>query len=128
MLGDVRERLLHDPVERRLDLGWQALFAEGGAEVDLHPALLAEGRRQVLDGRHEAEVVERARPQLEREAADVLQRRDDELPQAGGGLARLLGLERVLERPQAEEDGRERLPRLVVELARESPALELERV
>ena len=42
MLDDVRQRLLDDPVERRLDLARQPLVAELRLEVDAHAGLLAE--------------------------------------------------------------------------------------
>ena len=62
------------------------------------PGLLAERLGQPLERRHEAEVVEHLRPQLDREPAHVLQRRDDELAQRRDDLARAVALDRLLER------------------------------
>ena len=57
-----------------------------------------------------------------------LERGHDELAQLGQrGSGRMLG-ERLLERLQPEQDRRQRLPRLVVELARKPPALQLLRL
>ena len=126
MLDDVRQRLLHEPVQRRLDLGREATVAlKVGDELDRHAGLLREVVRQPLERGDEAEVVERRRAELDRETADVLERRADELPHlADGRLERRLVVH-VLEAAQAEEDRRERLAGLVVQLAGEAAALEL---
>ena len=76
----------------------------------------------------EAEVVERLRTELDREPAYVLQRRHDELAQLGGGGVALLLVLGLLDGLQPEQDRRQRLPRLVVQLAREPPPLELLRL
>ena len=130
VLDDVRQRLLDDAVERRLDLGRQPLVAELRLEVDLRGRVCSRNvSAEPLDGRHEPEVVERRRAQLDREPADVLQRRDDELAHRRRAPSRAsVGLGRLLERLQPEQDRRQRLARLVVELAREPRALELLRL
>src|SRR5581483_7793510 len=94
-------------------------------ELDADRRLLGEVLRQPLERRDEAEVVERLGPQLDREPPDVLQRRADEVAHlADRGAQRGLVL-RLLEPAQAEEDRRQRLARLVVQLTRETPPLEL---
>ena len=126
MLDDVRQRLLHEPVERSLDLRREAVVAaEVGNELDRHAGLLREVVREPLERGDQAEVVERLGTKLDREAADVLEGRAHELAHlADRRLERRLVLH-VLETAQAEEDRRERLPGLVVELAGETAALEL---
>ena len=125
VLDHVRQRLLRDPVERRLHLRGQAGLAEPRLEVDLDPRLLAERLDEPLDRRHEPEVVERLRPELDGQAAHVLERRHDELPQLAGRSREIVRVLRVLHAFQPEEDRRERLARLVVELPGEALALEL---
>ena len=89
VLDDVRERLLHDPVERGLDLGRKALVRERRLEVDRDPGLLARTSSvSRSSAAHEAEVVERLRPKLDGEPAHVLQRRDDQLAQLDAAAAR----------------------------------------
>src|SRR5262249_56419330 len=73
-----------------------------------------------LDRGDESEVVERARTQLDREPPDVLKRRDDELTDRGNRRAALLRRNGGLQRLQAEQDGRQRLARLVVQLPGEA--------
>ena len=75
VLDDVRQRLLHDAVERGFGLARQPLVAEARLEIDPQAALLAERLCEPLHGRHQPEVVERGRPQLDREPPDVLQGR-----------------------------------------------------
>ena len=128
MLQHVRQCFLHDAVERGLGLGRQARIAKRGLYVHGEAALLLDRVAKALDRRHEPEVVEGSGPQLDRESADVLQGRDDEIAELRHRGATVLGVRDVLERLQSEEDGRERLPRLVVELAREARSLELLRL
>ena len=125
MLHDVRQRLLHDAVERRLDVARQALRVEPGLEVDRQPGLFTVGVREPLESRDEAEVVERARAQLDGEAPDVLERCHQRLPQLRDAPAQLVFALRVLHGLQPQERRGQRLPGLVVELARESLPLEL---
>jgi hypothetical protein len=77
-----------------------------------------------LERGHEAEVVERLRAQLDREPADVLERRAHELAQLRRAAVSV-ALPFVLERLEPEQDRRERLAGLVVQLAREPRPLEL---
>ena len=86
------------------------------------PGRLDEGLDEPLERRHEAEIVQRLRPQLDRQAANVLQRRHDELPQLRQRRRLVLG---VLDRLEPEQDGRERLAGLVVQLACEPAPLAL---
>ena len=79
VLDDVRQRLLHEPVERRLGLGREPLSPSIAATVARIPVRSAKRSREPLERGHEPEVVERARPQLDGEAAHVLERLDDEL-------------------------------------------------
>ena len=76
VLDDVRQRLLHDPVERGLDLGREPADAERGLRSRPTSrsarAKLSVSRSSAGD---EAEVVERLRPELDRQPADVLERR-----------------------------------------------------
>ena len=125
VLDDVRQRLLDDAVEGGLDFAREPLLAELRLQVDPEPRLLAERGGEPLDRRHEAEVVERGRAQLDRERAHVLQRRDDELAHGRDRGARLVAPDRLLERLQPEQDRGERLAGLVVELAGEPAPLEL---
>ena len=92
VLDDVRQRLLHDPVERRLDLARQPLVAELRLEVDRDARVCSRNvsARRSSAG-DEPEVVERRRPQLDGEPADVLERRDDELAHGRDRGARLVG-------------------------------------
>ena len=110
MLDHVRERLLDDPVDRRLDLERQPLADRAGLEVDGDAGLLAEALRQALERRQEPEVVEHLRPQLDREPAHVLQGGDDQLAQCGNCLRCLLALELL----EPEQDRGQRLARLIV--------------
>ncbi len=86
------------------------------------PGCLHEGLHQPLERGNEAEVVERLRPQLDGETPDVLQRRHDELAQLSEGRGLVVC---VLDHLQAEQDRRQRLPRLVVQLTRETPPFDL---
>ena len=79
----------------------------------------------MLERRDQAEVVERLRPQLDRETTDVVQRLDDLFTHRGQGFCALhvgLGL---LDRLQAEQHRGQLLPSLVVELPRQPAPLEL---
>ena len=104
------------------------VLAERGVEVDLDAGLLGERLRQPLERGDEAEVVEHLRTQLDREAADVLEREDDVLPQLGACSLSGMPGERLLERLETEQDRGERLAGLVVKLARKAAALELLRL
>ena len=125
MLHDVRERLLHDAIERRLDRLRQALVR-------------ARATRSRSRGRFAPDRSPRAdrapRPSPKSSSAEglsstasrahVLQRLDDELAQRRDTVLRV-GSTGLLERLQPEEDRRQRLPGLVVQLARDPLALQL---
>ena len=128
MLDDVRERLLDEPVEHGLDLGRKPLVSEARIERRNDLAPLLERRGEALERRRQAEVVECRRPKLDRQAAHVLQRLHDELAQGGLGALGVLVAVGPANRLQPEEDRGQRLPRLVVQLAREPPPLELLRL
>ena len=114
VLHDVRQRLLHEPVERRLDLGRQALAAEIRLDLGRDAASLGERLAEPLERGGEAEVVQRGRPQLDREPPHVLERADDQLSQLGLGLLGLVVRLRRADSLQSEEDRGERLAGLVV--------------
>ena len=85
VLGDVRQRLLDDAVERGLDLGGSRPTPRR-LEVDRDARLLGEALREPLERGDEPEVVERFRPQLDGQPANVLERRDDTFAQVGDRL------------------------------------------
>src|SRR5207344_3404251 len=62
---------------------------------------------------------------LDRQPADILKRRNDELANRGHRSPAVVAGERLLERLQAEENRRERLAGLVVQLTRQALALQL---
>ena len=77
VLGDVRERLLHQPVDGGLELldrGVRRLPGSGSASSPSisKPALLAVAVEQRLDRRPQPELVERGRAQLGDDRAQVL--------------------------------------------------------
>src|SRR4051794_2398529 len=63
VLHDIRQRLLDDAVERRLDLVGQTVV-ERRLDRRLDPTAFGERLPQALDSRPEPEVVERRRPEL----------------------------------------------------------------
>ena len=80
---------------------------------------------ETLERGHQTEVVERLRSQLDREPPDVLQGRHHEPAQLRNSRARLLGRTGGFDGCETEQHRRERLTRLVVQLARQPAALEL---
>ena len=84
--------------------------------------------RRSLERRDEAEVVERLRPQLDGEAAHIVQRLDDLLAHGSERLGAFLVAPGLLDRLQAEQHRRQLLPGLVVQLPREPAPLELLRL
>src|SRR5262249_25672347 len=125
VLDDVRQRLLDNAKEGGLDLAGQPLDLRRRFQLDADSGRLLERLGETLERRHEAEVLEHLRPKLEREPTHVLERRDDALAQLGRSLPCRLAALGLLDRLQTEKDRRQRLARLVVELAREAAALEL---
>ena len=83
VLDDVRQRLLHHPVERRLDLARQPLLAELRFEVEASRSAPRRSRARRSSAGHEAEVVERLRPQLDSQTPHVVQRLEDLLADLG---------------------------------------------
>ena len=61
-----------------------------GLHDGLDAAALGEGLAETLERRHETEVVERRRPELDGERAYVLERLDDQAPDIRFGAFRLL--------------------------------------
>ena len=61
MLDDVRERLLHDPIERCLHLTGQSRVSQCGVKVDSDTGLLRNGLGKPLQRSDEAIVVEHRR-------------------------------------------------------------------
>ena len=94
-------------------------------EGDPDARLLGERLRQTLERRHETEVVEHSGAKLDREAAHVLERGNNVLPQLGEGRAGRVVGQRLLERLEPEQDRGQRLPGLVVELVCEPLPLQL---
>ena len=129
VLDDVRQRLLDDPVERRLDLGGQARRRRASPR----------GRPRSRSAPRTSSVAARARARARsrRAPSGAARRRGGARPAASSTtssrssrrrLARASSRLRVLDAPQAEQDRGQRLPGLVVELAGEPLALELLRV
>ena len=125
VLDDVRERFLDDSVESRLDLRGEPFVGQRRLKIDGDSGLLGEGLGQALQGRDQAEVIEGARAQLDGEPANVLKRRDDQPSQFLDRCTRAGVLHSFLQTFQPQQDRRQRLPRLVVQLSRQPPALEL---
>ena len=119
------EPLLHDAIHGRLDFARKAALAELRLEVDVQAARLRERLGKSLERRDEAEVVERLRSQLHREPPDVLERCDDELAEVGDGAAGLVVEPGLVDRAEPEQDRRQGLTRLVVQLAGEPASLQL---
>ena len=126
VLDDVRQRLLHDPVERGLDLRRQALVAEPRLEVD---GELGSARRSVAARRSSAGTSPKSSSALGR--SSTARRRTScsvattSSRSAAVAVAGVVGLDHVVEVLEPEQDRRQRLPGLVVQLAREPRALEL---
>ena len=79
--------------------------------------------RQLIDGRHQAELVENARPQAAGEATDLVEGPRRHPAQLGHLLAHGVETRRFREGAEAHQEGGQRLPRLVVELPREAALL-----
>ena len=127
MLDDIGQRFLDDPVKGGFNVGWKPL-ADTRLEVDAHPGLLGESVPQPLERRGESEVVKRLRPQLDSQAAHVMQRLDDLLPYSGQRVDALGVAPSLLDRLQAEQHRRQLLPCLVMQLAGQPTSFELLRL
>ena len=123
VLDDVRHRLLHDPVQRRLDLGGR----RSSPSRDSSSTAIPVASVKVSTSRSSAATRPKSSSAFGRSSTasrrTSCKRRHDELAQASPSAAAVvLG---VLDRLQAEQDRGERLAGLVVQLPREPPALEL---
>src|SRR2546428_7540374 len=84
------ERVLDQTEDRDLVVGGQAAIPAGAREVDPHSVLVDERLHIAAERRHETEVVEDHRTQLEDEAAQLLQRLVHHLPEGRELAARFL--------------------------------------
>ena len=128
MLQHVRERLLGDAVEGCLCVRRKASVRKLRLDVDRDLALLLDDVPEPLDRRYEAEVVESSGPQLDGEAPDVLQSRDDELAELRHCCSVVVAVGFIFQRLQPEEDRGQGLAGLVVQFSCESRTLELLRL
>ena len=126
VLGDVGERLLHEPIDGGLELGVEPA-ADLHLYVDLEPLDGREALPEALDRRRQPDLVQRRRSQLGDQrpqaldlGADVVDRLACRLPQGLRVAPAQRRGEQHLKRP-------ERLQRLVVQLARPAAALLLGR-
>src|SRR5215207_445796 len=129
VLGDVGERLLHEPIDRGLDLGYvpavgaALLVCQPYVELDAQPMLLLDPRCKRAQRRLRAERVERRRSHVR-----------DQGPEPGDAVRdhlqclvdRALQAHRVIAAARSRQEdlqAREVLERLVVQLAGPAPAL-----
>src|SRR5438067_3296277 len=122
VLRRVRERLLDDPVDDRLLVLGDRLRCALPVQQRLDAGLLAEARELALDRGDQAEVIERRRPQLAGQAQELLHRLVDERLELCH-LARQRLRHVLADRLQSQQDRGQRLVDLVVEVAREPPAV-----
>ena len=115
MLGHVRQRLLRDPEQHRVEQLRQFARLAGHAHRDRHRAALVELARQVLERGRQPQGVEQGRPQPVREPADLGQAGIEALQRAGQQRGRA-GL---LRRFDQQLGRHQRLADAVVQLARE---------
>src|SRR5256885_3778245 len=113
------ERVLDEPEDRHLVVRWEAPVTARAREVDAHPVLVDERLDVAAESRHETEVVEDHRPQLEDEPPQLLQGLVHHLPQRRELATRFLGvdIEQALADLRLEYDVRHRLRGTVVHLA-----------
>src|SRR5450755_4927219 len=133
MVGDVSERLLHEPIDGRLELGYQTLLGLRGIRklqlaVHFDGALCGVAPDQGLDRGSETKVIECRRAQLAHDRMDAL----DLGLEAGHELIKhrryLLGIDLVARSRGEHLQSTERVKCLVVELARPVPTLRLSRL
>ena len=99
VLDDVRQRLLDDPVERRLGLGRQPLVAERcsrSTAIPSAPRSVSVSRSSAGTRPKSSSTFGRSSTASRRTSCSVA---DDELAQLAHGGARLVAVERLLERP-----------------------------
>ena len=120
---DVRQRLLHDAVNRRFDLGRQALLVHAANDqVNGQPVAVAVVGHVTLERRRQPQVVEGAGPKLPRQTVHLLQRFAHDLAQVLGMLCDLGGVV-LFEGAQADEQRGQGLARAVMQLPRDAAAL-----
>ena len=126
VLDDVRQRLLHDPVERGRDLV-RKLARRRGARAK--STAMPVRRSSVSVSRSSAGTSPKSSSafgrKLDRQAAHILQRVRPTSSRRRASATRDSSPRALLERAQAEQDRGERLPGLVVELACEPAPLDL---
>ena len=129
VLGDVGQRLLHEPVERALELAGTVArvpVAQSDEDVDLHrlPAARCARAQALRRAGASADLVQRRRAQLGDQRAEVVDLDVDLLGRLVERVAQLAAL--ASPRSAAESSTRraaEPLQRLVVKLSRPAPAL-----
>ena len=136
--ADVRQRLLHDPVDRALELGVEAALGvrvapvTGRAEIDrgrhVEPVdrLCSPGQR--LQRRLEPEVVERRRPELGDQVAQTVDLVPEALQHSVHGPAQRLPVVDVTRVGELQAQRADPLDALVVDLTRPAGALALARL
>ena len=125
MSDDVGERFLRDAEDRDGDVDWHTIVIAIEYEVDAEPGVLIDTIREPFERGREAEVLEHARTELLGEAADAVDRVDDQRAE----LAELLSQRRfgrhLLDELQTHQQQRQCLARVVVQLTRHPRALRL---
>ena len=119
VLDDVRQCLLDEPVDDRLDVPVGAGLVAFEAERDRHARLFLERSRQPPQRRAEAQIVQHGRPEHARELTHLGEARLGQLP-GGRGVARQrpvpLG-DPLLEQDELDAQRGQRLADAVVEVA-----------
>jgi len=130
VLGDVGQRLLHDPVDRGLDQRREPgrllprVEPKIDVELGIDPRERRPALRERLQRRPDAELVQRRRAHVRDEAAHRLDACVDVLDRLGDGGRQILGLH-ARERSETQLHRGELLQAVVVQLARPAPPLEL---
>jgi hypothetical protein len=132
VLANIRERLLHGAVDRRLEFGHEpgrpvaVLVRELDGDIELDPGV-RESIREIEYRGLDTELVERAGAQIADQRPQAvhvqLQLRDRAVDRLGD----LLRIARPARRCQREPDARQRLQSIVVQFARPAAALSLGR-
>ena len=122
--GHVGQRLLGDAVDDQLGVGAELGHVGRYPLDDVERRALGEALAEYGQGADQAEVVERLRPQLDRDPANVLEAHPDLLLDLHDIVAQGLG-DAVLQAGEHEQHGSQLLTHLVVELLRDPQALGL---